>query len=132
MRAVDLVSNFYDAYANRDIRGALANCADDVEFIWVADPKHSHYAGAARGKDEFLARLMALNSEFEYRSYKPLEIIDGGDKVAAQVEIHLTRRSTGEEVVFRTANFWTIRDGQIVEAVEYYDTALAASVLKKN
>jgi ketosteroid isomerase-like protein len=28
-----------------------------------------------------------------------------------------------------TADFWTIRDGKIIAMVEYYDTALAASVL---
>ncbi|RAZ89576.1 nuclear transport factor 2 family protein [Mesorhizobium hawassense] len=131
MRAVDLVNSFYERYANRDIQGALANCANDVEFRWVADPKHSHYAGVTRGKQEFLGRLMALNDDFEYRRYVPIDIIHSGDKVAAQVEIHLTRRTTGQEVVIRTANFWTIRGGQIVEAVEYYDTALAASVLQK-
>ncbi|TKB75849.1 MAG: nuclear transport factor 2 family protein, partial [Mesorhizobium sp.] len=25
--------------------------------------------------------------------------------------------------------FWTVRDGKIIELVEYYDTALAASVI---
>ncbi len=129
MRAVDIVTNLYKAYADRDIEGALANCAEDVEFRWIADPRQSRYAGAARGKQEFIARLIALDNDFEYRRFVPLEIIDGGDKIAAQVEIHLTRRTTGQEVVIRTANFWTVRNGQIVEAVEYYDTALAASVL---
>ncbi|TIV90203.1 MAG: nuclear transport factor 2 family protein, partial [Mesorhizobium sp.] len=42
--------------------------------------------------------------------------------------IHMTRRTTGEELIMRTANFWTVRDGEIIEMVEYYDTALAASV----
>jgi ketosteroid isomerase-like protein len=58
-----------------------------------------------------------------------VEIIDGGDKIAAQVEIHLTRKTTGQQLVMRTADFWTIRDGKVTEMVEYYDTALAASVL---
>ena len=72
---------------------------------------------------------MALDSDFEYRSFVPVEIIDGGEKIAAQVEIHLTRKTTGQKLVMRTANFWTVRDGKIVEMVEYYDTALAASVI---
>ncbi|RUW78234.1 nuclear transport factor 2 family protein, partial [Mesorhizobium sp. M2A.F.Ca.ET.067.02.1.1] len=82
----------------------------------------------AHGKQEFLSRLLALDDDFEYRHFVPVEIIDGGDKVAAQVEIHMTRRTTGEELIMRTANFWTVRDGEIIEMVEYYDTALAASV----
>jgi uncharacterized protein len=128
MRAVDLVSNFYKAYADRDIEGALAHCADDVVFRWIADPRQSRRAGVARGKQEFLARLVALNDDFEYRGVIPVEIIDGGDKVAAQLEYHMTRRTTGDEFVMPVANFWTIRDGRAVEVVEYYDTALAAAV----
>jgi uncharacterized protein len=129
MRAVDLVNNFYQAYADRDIEGALAHCADDVVFRWIADPRQSRRAGSARGKQEFLARLVDLNEDFEYRRVIPVEIIDGGDKVAAQVEIHLTRRTSGDEFVLRTADFWTLRDGKIIELVEYYDTALAASFI---
>ncbi|WP_287093978.1 nuclear transport factor 2 family protein [Mesorhizobium sp.] len=82
-----------------------------------------------QGKQEFLARLLALDDDFEYLRFIPVEIIDGGDKVAAEVEIHMTRRTTGEEFVMRTADFWTLRDGKIIEMVEYYDTALAASVI---
>ncbi|CDX31369.1 conserved hypothetical protein [Mesorhizobium sp. SOD10] len=129
MRAVDIVNNLYQAYADRDIEGALARCSEDVVFRWIADPRQSRHAGTAHGKQEFLTRLLALDDDFEYRHFVPVEIIDGGDKVAAQVEIHLTRRATGEEFIMRTANFWTVRDGEIIEMVEYYDTALAASVL---
>lgn len=128
MRAVEIVSNLYKAYANRDIEGALARCAEDVVFRWIADPRQSRHAGTAHGKQEFLSRLLALDDDFEYRHFVPVEIIDGGDKVAAQLEIHMTRRTTGEEFIMRTANFWTVRDGEIIEMVEYYDTALAASV----
>ncbi|MFD1984886.1 nuclear transport factor 2 family protein [Mesorhizobium newzealandense] len=128
MRGVDVVKNLYDAYAKRDIEGALVDCADDIVFRWVAEPQ-APFIAAGNGKQEFLARLMALDSDFDYRSFVPVDIIDGGDRIAAQVEIHLTRKTTGQELVMRTADFWTVRDGKIVEMVEYYDTALAASVI---
>ena len=129
MRGADVVRNLYDAYAKRDIEGALVDCANDIVFRWIADPEQSRYAGVAKGKQEFLARLLELDDDFEYRSFIPVEIIEEGDKVAAQVEIHMTRRTTGEEFVMRTADFWTLRDGKIIGMVEYYDTALAAAVI---
>jgi uncharacterized protein len=129
MRGVDVVMNVYQAYAKRDIEGTLADCADDVVFRWIADPRLARHAGTAHGKQEFLTRLLALDDDFEYRQLIPVDIVDGGDKVAVQVELHMTRRTTGKEFVMRTADFWTVRDGQIVEMVEYYDTALAASVI---
>ena len=128
MRGVDIVKSLYDAYAKRDIAGTLAHCSDDVVFRWVAEPE-APFIRAGNGKQEFLARLMSLDNDFEYRSFVPVEIIDGGDKIAAQVEIHLTRKTTGQELVMRTADFWTIRDGKVIGMVEYYDTALAASVV---
>ena len=128
MRGVDVVKGLYDAYAKRDIAGALDHCSDNVVFRWIAEPE-APYIGTGSGKQEFLARLVALDNNFEYRSFTPVEIIDGGDKIAAQVEIHLTRKTTGQQLVMRTADFWTIRDGKVTEMVEYYDTALAASVL---
>ncbi|WP_421916690.1 nuclear transport factor 2 family protein [Mesorhizobium sp.] len=127
MRGVEIIKNLYDAYAKRDIVGTLAHCSDDVVFRWVAEP-HAPYIATGNGKQEFLARLMSLDSDFEFRSYVPIDIVDGGDKIAAQVEIHLTRKTTGQELVMRTADFWTIRDGKVIEMAEYYDTALAASV----
>ena len=128
MRGVDVVKNLYDAYAKRDIAGALVNCSDDVVFRWIAEP-HAPFIATGNGKQQFLDRLMSLDKDFEYRSFVPMDYIDGGDKVAVQVEIHLTRRTTGQELVMHTADFWTIRDGKIIAMVEYYDTALAASVL---
>ena len=83
MRAADIVNNLYQAYAKRDIEGALVDCADDMVFRWIADPVQSRYAGVARGKQEFLARLVALDGDFEYRRFIPVEIIEDGDKVAA-------------------------------------------------
>lgn len=128
MGGADVVKSLYDAYAKRDIKGALDHCANDVVFHWVAEPE-ARYTGVANGKQEFLARLMMLDRDFDYQSYVPVEIIDGGDKVAAQVEIHLVHKETGRKLFARTANFWTLRDGKVVKMIEYYDTALVASVI---
>ena len=65
----------------RHIEGALARCAEDVVFRWIADPRHSRHAGTAHGKQEFLARLLALDDDFEYRHFVPVEIVDGRVRV---------------------------------------------------
>ncbi|WP_245316246.1 hypothetical protein [Mesorhizobium wenxiniae] len=64
-----VVKNLYDTYAKCDIEGALVDCADDIVFRWVAEPAQSRYAGVAKGKQEFLARLLALDDDFEYRRF---------------------------------------------------------------
>jgi ketosteroid isomerase-like protein len=129
MTAGDVIRQLYDAYAKRDIEGALAHCSDDVDFHWIAEPAQTQYAGYCKGKQAFLDRLLALDKDFEYRKFIPVDWVENGDRVAVQVEIHLTRRTTGQELVMRTADFWTVEDGRAVKMIEYYDTALANSVL---
>ena len=40
----------------------------------------------------------------------------------------MTHKATGRDFRMRVAQFWTFRDGQAVELVEYYDTALVQSL----
>jgi ketosteroid isomerase-like protein len=129
MTAGDIIRQLYDAYAKRDIDSALSHCRDDIDFYWIAEPDNTRYAGYCKGKQAFLDRLLSLDKDFEYRKFVPVDWVESGDRVAAQVEIHLTRRTTGKEVVMHTADFWTVENGKVVKMVEYYDTALANSVL---
>lgn len=129
MTPAETVRQIYQDYAARDIAGALTHCADDICFQWIAEPSQSRYAGTCAGKDAFLARLMQLDSDFEYLSFEATAILADGDRVAAETRMRLRRRTTDEEIEVNAADFWLFRDGKPVEMREYYDTALIASVL---
>jgi len=129
MQAVDLVRKIYAAHAAGDGDSVRNLCADDITFDWAADSQHAKYAGPGQGKAAFLERLAALGNDFEYQSLELVDIIAAENRVAAQIVLRMTRRSTGRAFVIRAADFWTVRDGMVVDYVEYYDTALAAAVL---
>ncbi|MBA3446199.1 MAG: nuclear transport factor 2 family protein [Pseudaminobacter sp.] len=130
MTPLETIQNVYKAYGAGDIEGALSYCADDVCFRWVAEPELMAYAGECNGKAAFLERLNALHKDYEYHSFRPIEIIDGGDRLAAQVEMELTRRDNGKKFVLHAAEFWTVRNGAVTHMVEYYDTAKIAEMNK--
>jgi ketosteroid isomerase-like protein len=129
MEPVELVKQIYADYARGDIDAVLENCDHTFEFYFAADPRHSKYAGAAVGKHGFRERAASLHDDFEYLGFERVDLIASGDRVVARNELRLKRRSTGVEIVFEVADFWTIRDGKAVEVVEFYDSALVAQVL---
>jgi hypothetical protein len=129
MRAVDLVAQIYREYARRDIDSVMQYFAEDAVFHWNADAEPARYCGSCRGRAAIRERLMSLAGDFEYLSFHPFDLIDGGDRIAAQVEMRLRRSTTGEEFVLRSAHFWVVEEGQAVSLAEYYDTALVASIL---
>jgi ketosteroid isomerase-like protein len=129
MRNVELIRKVYRDHAAGGVDAALEHCADDVRFIWMATPIDTPHAGRFSGKAEFGQQLRSLHAAFEYRKFDPIDFVDAGDRVAVRTEVHLTRRTTGQEFSVPVADFWTIRDGKVVELIEYYDTALVARML---
>lgn len=130
MSATDVVKEIYELYAKGDIEGALGYCADDFCYDWRADPRHAPFGGKCAGVDAFRGKLGELHQMFDYQSFKAISMFGEGERVAAQVEMELIHRRSGERIAMGAAHFWTVRDGKATELVEYYDTALIAAVEK--
>jgi ketosteroid isomerase-like protein len=129
MQPVDLIKQIYAHQARGDVDAVVANCHEDVHFFWVATQEVNPQSGGFTGREALKGQMQGLHDLFVYRSFVPVDFIAVGDRVASRAEIHMTRRSTGREFMVPTADFWTIRDGKVAELIEYYDTALIASVL---
>ncbi len=129
MQPKELVDQIYADHARGDIDAVLDNCDHRISFFMVADPKFSKYAGAVVDKHGFRERVASLHEDFEYLAVERIDTIAEGDRVVVRNEMHMRRRATGVRFVLEVADFWTVRDGKVVELVEFYDTALAAQVL---
>ena len=126
MRPVELIGEIYGDYARRDLDAVMEHFAEDAVFHWNADAEPARYCGSCRGRAAIRDRLLSLAGDFDYLSFRPFDLIDGGDRIAAQVEMRLRRSTTGEEFVLRSAHFWVVQDGRAVSLTEYYDTAFVA------
>jgi ketosteroid isomerase-like protein len=68
-----------------------------------------------------------LLSEFEMIHYTIHDYVAQGDAVFVRCTTSWKNRKTGKIFETPKADFWRLRDGQIVEFYEYFDTALVGS-----
>ena len=130
MQSADIVRNFYADYLKRDLDAVIAQVDDDVSFDWKAGADHNReFTGLVSGKQAFHDRLKALDAEFDYVDIDIVDIVASEDRAAVQLRLTMRHRKSEREFVMPTAGFWTFRDGKVVEYAEYYDTALAQSIL---
>ena len=102
-----------EAYGTGDVETALADFDDDIEW---SIPGNSTLSGTYRGKDKFMELLGKL-AEKSFTT-KPERFIADGDDVVV-----ITRTTTGDETSLQ-ADVLTYRNGKVVKAVSFGDTAL--------
>lgn len=126
MNVRTVLEQLYQDYENRNIEAALAALPDDFCFEWPLDPRGLRFAGVCNGKAEFLQKLMELDQCFEFRRYQMTSLVVDGDRAAAELEVELVSRHSGETLPMRAAHMWTFRHGTPARLVEYLDSALLA------
>ena len=107
----------YEAYGTGDVETALADFDDDIEW---SIPGNSTLSGTYRGKDKFMELLGKL-AEKSFTT-KPERFIADGDDVVV-----ITRTTTGDETSLQ-ADVLTYRNGKVVKAVSFGDTAMQERV----
>jgi ketosteroid isomerase-like protein len=111
MQPSDVVTAVWDRIQARDWAGLGRLVADDAVVEWPVSSER------IVGRDNYVA----VNREYpEGWSIRVLRIVADGDQVASEVEV-----PHAEFGVFRVASFWTVADGLIVHATEYW-TSLGA------
>ena len=116
------VLNFLEVYYSGDIDGALARCADDVEFIANAPVDILPHMGRRRGKAMLREMWTTIHARYsEMRCEVPI-IVAEGDKVATDIRVFFRKRSNQRMVQFDIAAFYTFRDGRIAQIREIIDT----------
>ena len=130
MQTSERIRNFYDHYLARDFETVMALVDDDATFRWMANAEDTGaFSGIASGKAAFHERLLALDDAFEYVRLDIVDLIVQDERAAVQIIFTLRRRSDGPEFEMPIAGFWRMRDGRLVDYVEYYDTARGARIL---
>lgn len=93
---------------DRDWAGVGALLAEDVRVEWPVTGE------VFRGRDA----VVGVNAEYpEGWSIRVLRIVDGGGTVVSEVAV------PQDGVEHRAVSFWTVRDGLVTEAREYWSVA---------
>lgn len=117
-----LVQSFFDAGNRGDFDGCFALIADDIVWTNIGSTR---FSGTYRGKEQVMSELIGpLFSQLKAGIHSTVEnLIAEGDMVVAQ------SAGTAETLEGRPYNntycqVMRLRDGQIVEVREYFDTDL--------
>ena len=110
---VETAKKGYEAFGAGDVETALADFDDNIEW---SIPGNSAISGTYRGKDKFMELLGKL-AEKSFTTTPERFLGDGDDVVV------ITRTTTGEESALQ-ADVLTYRNGKVVKAVSFGDTAL--------
>lgn len=106
MTPTEIVTALWDRMQARDWTGVGALLAEDVVVEWPVS------AERIVGRDNYLR----VNAEYpEGWSIRLLRIVADGDTVVSEVEV--PHETMGRH---RVASFWTVWDGRIVAAREYW------------
>ena len=125
------VTQLYRAYESGDVAKIMDGLPDNFRFEWESDPDTPpSYTRACNTKYELAERMREIAEKFEFHSYRPMNILVDGDHAAAELQVELTSRTTGQRFRARVAHFWSFEDGIPVSLVEYMDTALIASQIR--
>jgi uncharacterized protein len=119
-RNIEVVKKGYQAFSAGDIETVMSLCDDNIEWI---EPGESAISGTYRGKGE-LGDLMGRFAE-KSLTVKLNRLLGDGDTV-----VGLTVVTAGEETG-QDADVFTVRDGKIVRAQIYTDTAMMERVFGK-
>ncbi len=124
------VAKLKDAYRQwHETRGGsvkvwLDLVADDVKVrSLAAGVPAAPFTSAIDSKQQFKRYFDGLLADWEMINYKTGLFIAEGERVAMLGSTAWRHRKTGREVDTPKADFWTFRDGKVVEFHELYDTA---------
>jgi ketosteroid isomerase-like protein len=131
---VEIVRRVYDAAARRDTETVLDLYDSEVEWDVSRSPM-ARLVGEGRyqGHDGLRRFFHAYHEAWENIAYEHKELIDAGNRVISVDHERGRGRASGAEVEFTQYAVWTIRQGQIVQAVWFptREEALEAAGLRE-
>ncbi len=114
---IDIVKKGYEAFAAGDVETVMSVFDDNIEWV---QPGESTLSGIYRGKAEFAEYLGKLAEKAV--AVRALRFMADGETVVAFTEV-TAGAQMGED-----ADVYTVRDGKIVHAQIYTDTAMMERV----
>ena len=114
---IELIKKGYEAFTAGDVETVMSLLDDNIEWV---QPGDSAISGTYHGKAEFGEYLSRMAEKSP--TVKPLRFLADGDMVVALTEV-TAGGETGQD-----ADVFTLRDGKMVRAQVYTDTAIMERV----
>ena len=127
MDAIDAVRRIYDAFGEGDLDAVMAHCASDA--VVTQDPALP-WGGRYVGRDgiaEFALKLIGTSDS----TITTEELYQAGEQVVQYGRSTGTVRDNGVAFDVAECHVWTVREGLVVEARFYIDSAAMLKALHR-
>lgn len=113
------------------VKAWLDLMTDDVRCYSLAGgAPGAEFTAAVSSKKDFERYFKDLLADWEMIHYTTDDFVAEGERVAVRGSTAWRNRKTGRAVDTPKADFWTFRDGKVVEFHELYDTAALIAAAK--
>jgi len=116
------VLDFLDAFYAGDVLRTLDCFDDEIDIITYAPVELFPHLGHKHGKAWVPEALQTQKKRYLSRKYEIKFMAVDGDKVATMQRLLMEKRSDRRVVQFDVAEFFTLRDGRIVEFRSFFDS----------
>ena len=132
-QAREQVLGFLRAIYARDIARALTFLDDEFDFVGHVPVELFPHLGARHGKAEIAETMKAVQKRYAAMHHEVLFIAADGDRVATIIRVHLHKRVSERVIEFLSADFYTLRNGLIIEQRQFLDSFdLVQQVLERD
>ncbi|MFC9822486.1 nuclear transport factor 2 family protein [Streptomyces erythrochromogenes] len=107
MEPLRVVARLWERIEARDWEGVAGLIAEDAVIEWPVS------AERIVGRANFIA-VNSDDGDADEKPVRVLRILADGDHVVTEVEV------PQDHVLYRAVSLWTVRDGEVVEAREYW------------
>lgn len=122
MSNLEIIQSIYQRFGQGNIPGVLALLDPNINWIWYG-PQTIPWAGEHKGHEDMVKFFMAIGQNVTVEAYEPREFLPGDKGIVTvlgwqRVRVNATRKAWETN----WAHIWTIKNGLITRAREYYDT----------
>ena len=124
-----VAASFYELGNSGDFDGAMALLADDIRWRNIGS---TAFSGTCEGKQELMEQLVGpLFAQLDAGIRSDVRLMIAEDDYVVAMVDGTARTQDGRAYNNTYCHVMRIADGRIVEMTEYFDTELAAAVLRK-
>jgi ketosteroid isomerase-like protein len=125
-----IVQDAYQRFSSGDIAGLLTLLSQNIEWT-VPEIENAPFAGKREGVQAVGEFFKELSAAEEITRFEPLEFIAQNNRVVVLGVSSVTVRETGRTYETEWVHVFLVRDGNITEFTEYFDTAAATKAFQK-
>jgi ketosteroid isomerase-like protein len=119
----------YEAFGRGDVPAILDQLADEVTWERWETGNTAQEAGVPwmltrQGRDGVAEFFRDVDAGLEFHGFEPLNLLAGGNQVAATIRLDLTAKATGERFQDVEIHLWTFDESGKVSGLRHFlDTA---------